>query len=269
MVLKLPAHRGLSRAIVLALSIIGLAAPAAAATTMSWNGARWARTGPLKLKTIDRTSSAWTRYIAPALTGWSAASQLDLVGSRGSVNSACSGVYATIQVCNGTYGNTGWLGYAYVWTQGSFIVQATVKLNDTYFSQARYNNSAWRSSVLCQELGHTIGLAHNNTNRSDTNTGSCMDYSNDPDGGGTYGKSNLKPGTVDFAGLNIIYRSLDKTQLSTGALALASEGLYLPGFSAHDQEAGSVPEPSTWALLIAGLGLVGAAMRKRRVIVDA
>ncbi|GGE09546.1 hypothetical protein GCM10011529_14820 [Polymorphobacter glacialis] len=236
-----------------------LTAPAQAVTTGSWNGYRWARTGTLAIKTVNRTSSAWSSFFAPALAGWSQASQLDLIGSRGTVNSTCAASLATIQVCSGNYGTKGWLGYANVWTSGGFVVMATVKLNETYFQQARYNTSAWRKSVLCHELGHTIGLDHNNAIRSDDNTGSCMDYSNDPDGGTAYGRSNLAPGSMDFAGLNIIYRSLDQTQLPGTKLSMSGDGMYLPGFAA-----GAVPEPGSWALLITGFALTGMAVRRRR-----
>ena len=259
-------RRAVSRAIGFALVAGVLAVPAAAATTSSWNGYRWARTGVLGLKTVDRTSSAWTSYIAPSLTAWSAASQIDMIGSTGSYNSACGAVFGTIQVCNGSYGANGWLGYANVWTSGGFIVQATVRLNDSYFKTTKYNTAAWRSSSLGQELGHTLGLAHNNTARTDANTGSCMDYSNSPQGGGTYGASNLAPGQVDFLGLDIIYANLDKTQLAATTLVASGEGFYLPGWDDHDhdQTAGAVPEASTWAMLIAGFGMTGAALRRRR-----
>jgi hypothetical protein len=264
------ARRGVPMTLAFAISCAALATPASAVITPSWNGYRWARTGPLAIKTVDRTSSAWTPYFKQALTGWSAASQLDLVGSRGTYNPTCRAAFATIQVCNGNYGNNGWLGYANVWTMGGRIVQATVRLNDTYFNQSRYNTPAWRASTMCQELGHTIGLAHNNTNRGDTNTGSCMDYSNDPDGGGFYGKSNLTPGSMDFAGLNIIYKNLDKNQLPGTKLKLSSEALTVPGFGGHDHDhdhdhgVGTVPEPGSWLMLIAGFGMTGAVVRRAR-----
>ena len=256
-------HRA-SMTLALLLSVGNLAAPAAAVTTGSWNDYRWARSGTLALKTVNRTSSEWTSYFAPALRGWSIAPQIDLIGSRGTVNSACDAVYATIQVCNGKYGANGWLGYANVWLSAGRIVQATVRLNDTYFSQSTYNADTWRTSTLCQELGHTLGLAHNNANRGDTNTGSCMDYTNDPDGGLKYGKSNLAPGSMDFTGLNVIYKTLDRTQLPGTKLTMDSEGLYIPGFDHDDHAAAAVPEPTTWAMMIAGFGLTGIAARRRR-----
>lgn len=255
-------------AITLALLAALVAAPAVAATTSSWNGYRWARTGPLAIKAVSRLSSTWQPYFAPALRAWSTASQIDFVSVRGSVTSACSPVFGTVQVCNGNYGTNGWLGYANVWLSGGFIVQATVRLNDTYFTQASYNKPAFRTQTICQELGHTIGLAHNNTSRSDRNTGSCMDYSNDPDGGSVYGASNLAPGKVDFDGLNIIYRQLNNTQLASTKLTIGGDGLYIDGWNHPGEHAQSilagVPEPDAWVMLIAGFGLIGAGLRRRR-----
>jgi hypothetical protein len=37
------------------------------------------------------------------------------------------------------------------------------------------------------------------------------------------------------------------------------------GFTATVESTGAVPEPASWAMLIAGFGLTGAAMRRRRV----
>lgn len=40
--------------------------------------------------------------------------------------------------------------------------------------------------------------------------------------------------------------------------------VYLDGFGAVAPPTGGVPEPATWAMLIAGMGLSGAALRRRR-----
>ncbi|THD64539.1 MAG: PEP-CTERM sorting domain-containing protein [Phenylobacterium sp.] len=37
--------------------------------------------------------------------------------------------------------------------------------------------------------------------------------------------------------------------------------------ASSDAQAGGVPEPSAWALMIAGFGLTGAALRRRRAAV--
>ena len=250
----------------LALIIATISTPAAA-LTQSWNGYRWARTGPLQISLGNNLSSAWSSLLAPTALAWSGANNIDLVVAAGKTNAAtCGGVYGTVQVCNSNYGANGWLGYANVWLSGGFIVQGTVKLNDYYFSMARYNTAAWRQMTMCQEVGHTLGLAHTNTSRTNLNTGSCMDYTNDPTGttGGVNGTlANLAPNSVDFAALNGIYARVDATQLPfTRPTMLAGEGYGVDDH--HIDSLTFVPEPSSWMMLIAGFGGIGAAMRLRR-----
>ena len=48
---------------------------------------------------------------------------------------------------------------------------------------AQYNTPAYRRFVTCQELGHDFGLDHQDEVFDNPNLGSCMDYTNDPDGG--------------------------------------------------------------------------------------
>jgi len=84
-----------------------------------------------------------------------------------------------VEVCNAAYGTNGWLGVAQIWVSRRHIVQGTTKVNDTYFSTGKYNTPAWRQMVMCQEVGHTFGLVHQDENFNNTNLGTCMDYTND------------------------------------------------------------------------------------------
>src|SRR6187401_2877596 len=70
----------------------------------------------------------------------------------------CKPTLGRVEVCNSKYGNNGWLGIAQIWASGNHITQGTTKLNDTYFSTSRYNTTAWRNLVSCQEVGHDVGL---------------------------------------------------------------------------------------------------------------
>ena len=61
---------------------------------------------------------------------------------------------------------------------------------------------------MCQEIGHTLGLDHQNEAFSDPNLGTCMDYTNDParnDGAG----DNQHPNLHDYEELAIVYAHLD------------------------------------------------------------
>lgn len=266
--LAMPAMAGVCLQ-VLGLGAISLVAPPApaAALAQSWNGYRWARTGPLVISLGNNLGSQWSSLLAPTATAWSAANNIDFTVVAGKSTSACGAVYGGVQVCNSNYGATGWLGYAYVWLAGGFIVQATVKLNDHYFAMPRYNTAAWRQQVICQEVGHTLGLAHTNTIKTNVNTGSCMDYTNDPTGtAGTNGTlANIAPNSVDFAALDGIYANVNTTQLaSTRPTMRAGEGFSIDG--EHHDSLTFVPEPGSWMMLIAGFGGIGAAMRRRRLV---
>jgi hypothetical protein len=48
-------------------------------------------------------------------------------------------------------------------------------MNDSYFASGSYNETA-RQHVMCQEIGHTFGLDHQDESGADLNT--CMDYAN-------------------------------------------------------------------------------------------
>ncbi|WP_310496218.1 PEPxxWA-CTERM sorting domain-containing protein [Sandarakinorhabdus sp.] len=254
-------------ALALASTVFVAATSPAAAVTQSWNGYRWARTGPLAINIGNNLDSKWSGRLVPTANAWSAANNIDFVPAAGrATSSACGPVYGSVQVCNANYGANGWLGYANVWLSNGFIVQATVKLNDYYFGIAKYNTDAWRQMTICQEIGHTLGLAHTNTIKTNLNTGSCMDYTNDPTGtaGGANGTlANVAPNAVDFAALGSIYANLDQTQLSyTRPTHMAGEGFSVDGRD-HDMFVG-VPEPDSWAMMIAGFGIIGAVLRSRR-----
>jgi hypothetical protein len=99
------------------------------------------------------------------------------------------------------------LGVAQIWTsRGSHIVQATTKVNDTYFNMPQYNTPAWRRLVMCQEIAHDFGLDHQDENFNNANLGSCMDYTSDPDGP----PSNEHPNQHDYDQLVSIYSHTDR-----------------------------------------------------------
>ncbi|MBI2872888.1 MAG: hypothetical protein HYY00_06870 [Chloroflexi bacterium] len=201
-------------ATLLAMGLLLVLAVTAAFADHSWNGYHWARTSnPFTLKLVDSVTSAWNSYLGGASADWTASSMLDTAIVSGSDSSgtrkSCRAVLGYVRVCNSTYGNNGWLGIAQVWVSGDHIGQGVVKLNDTYFNTATYNKPAWRQYVTCQEIGHTLGLDHQDENFSNANLGSCMDYTNDPDGS-RYGQlDNTHPNQHDYDQLATIYAHTD------------------------------------------------------------
>lgn len=190
----------------------------------SWGKYHWARTSnPFTLKTGDNVNSAWDTYLTTAISDWNPSSVLNLTKVTGQGGSSCAPTSGRIEVCNASYGTTGWLGIASIWTAGgknrNHIVQGTARLNDTYFNQAQYNTPAWRRLVMCQEIAHTFGLDHQDENFNNANLGSCMDYTSDPDGP----PNNEHPNAHDFEQLETIYAHLDST--TTVGQGVSSSGM--------------------------------------------
>ena len=210
----------------LAAVVAVLAFQASPSANHRWRRYHWARTAnPLNLNLGKNLTSPWSTgtYLSTASADWSLSDVLNTtVVAGGTTPSTCAPTSGRVEVCNAAYGNTGWLGVAQIWiTGGSHIVQGTVKVNDTYFNTPQYNTSAWRQFVMCQEVGHEFGLDHQDTNFNNTNLGTCMDYTNDPDGSATGQLSNLHPNAHDYAELDIIYSHLDSFNTSSAATAPA------------------------------------------------
>ena len=133
----------------------------------------------------------------------------------------CTPTVGRVEVCNNRYGFNGWLGVAQIWISGSHITQGAVKLNDSYFNTAKYNTPGWRHLVMCQEIGHTFGLDHQDEIFGNTNRGTCMDYTDDPDGSIKNQLSNEYPNSHDYEELETIYSDHDDT---TASAPTASHG---------------------------------------------
>ena len=200
-----------------AVALLSLGAFALVANaTHSWNGYHWARTAnPFTLKLGDNVSSTWDSYLAATSNDWSVSSTvLKTTIVAGQAKGNCRPTAGRVEVCNKTYGANGWLGVAQVWVSGSHIAQGTVKVNDTYFTTPTYNTPGWKNLVMCQEVGHTLGLDHQDTNFDNANLGTCMDYTSNPLGP----PSNEHPNQHDYNQLGIIYSHLDSTT-TVGATA--------------------------------------------------
>jgi hypothetical protein len=171
---------------------------------------------PFTLKLGDNVSSTWDSYLGTTSADWTKSTVLNTTVVPSQKNRAtCRPTSGRVEVCNYTYGANGWLGLAQIWISGKHIVQGTTKVNDTYFNRARYNTRAWRNLVMCQEVGHTLGLDHQDEINDNPNLGTCMDYTNDPNGGtggaSATDPSNEHPNQHDYDQLVAIYAHPDNT----------------------------------------------------------
>jgi hypothetical protein len=215
----------------------------------------WARTSnPFTLKVVDAVSSKWDPYLDEAISDWNPSTVLNLTRDGTGTNpKKCTAINGKILACSATYGQRGWLGLASIWLSGNHITKATTKVNDSYFETAQYDTPAWRRLVMCQEIAHDFGLAHQNEGFGPPNLGSCMDYTNDPDGGGSYGPSNEHPNGHDFDQLETIYAHLDSSSTIASSAAATNFGIRTvggppatpPGLS---EEAGD--SPAEWGRAI-------------------
>ena len=179
--------------------VLGLAAALVAASgtyadaSHAWGSYHWARaSNPFELKLGDNmTTGEWKSILGVVSADWSQSSVLDTVVTAGKGGRSCKAQTGRVEVCNGRYGFNGWVGLAQIWISGSHITKGTAKMNDSYLNSATY--APYRRYVMCQEVGHTLGLGH--TSEDGTNDGTCMDYS----------WQNETPNAHDYEQLEAIY----------------------------------------------------------------
>lgn len=222
------------RSLLTLLGLFGFAGiPLTGSANHSWGSYHWSTASlPLKLDLGDNLSGTWASYpflLNAAKLPWNEGctgdtttnpcvgqpngaitskvylNEKDVPGGTRSNVRKCWPTAGRVEVCNYTYGNNGWLGVAQIWISGSHITQGTVKLNDSYFgpdlTTTIYGSADWRNLVLCQEVGHTFGLDHQDETFGNANLGTCMDYTNNPAGP----LRNMRPNYHDFEQLELIY----------------------------------------------------------------
>ncbi|NOR40596.1 MAG: hypothetical protein GQ537_05255 [Gammaproteobacteria bacterium] len=188
----------------LILLLLTFALPSTSMASHAWSNYHWERSAnPVGISLGDNVDSNWNDYLGMASTDWNASSVLNTTINTGSTKPRqCRAKSGTVQVCNYTYGNNGWLGVASISVSGNHIGAGSVKVNDTYFNTSGYNTPAWRQTVMCQEIGHTFGLDHQDEIFNNVNLDSCMDYTSNPE-------SNQHPNQHDYNQLESIYSHLD------------------------------------------------------------
>ena len=189
----------------------------------AWGPYHWARmSNPFDLVVINSTTSDWDPYVADAILDWNFGTGImsmteDTSGSTAKrVRRQCKAPSGMIRICNLGYGYNGWLGIAGISIDGNgHIVKGYTKLNDSYFDTAYYNTDAWKQSVACQELGHDIGLGHQDENFGNTSLLSCMDYQDPP---------FESPNQHDFDQIMTIYNYTDGYDTIAGAVPEEESG---------------------------------------------
>jgi hypothetical protein len=106
-------------------------------------------------------------------------------------------------------------------------------------------------------MGNALGLQDLDHNYTNTNAGTCMDYTNDPSGklrtNGTL--ANTTVSATDLKRLDAIYATKDSTQLVFTKPGMFGNALAVPG---------AVPEPSSWMTMLLGFLGLGLSLRRRR-----
>jgi hypothetical protein len=215
-------------AVVLSAIAVAVAATAASANH-SWGGYHWARTAnPFTVKLGDNVSGLWDGMLTTAANDWSKSTVLDTkVVAGGARPRNCRPTSGQVEVCSANYGNTGWLGVAQIWISGgTHITQGTVKNNDYYFgsSSYQYNNTAEMQHVICQEIGHTLGLDHQDESGISLDT--CMDYYHNTTSSDT---KSTHPNKHDYDELGIIYSHLDSFNTVGGSAGFLPDAV--PSFA--------------------------------------
>jgi len=195
--LKSSFTRVLFGAVVAALALV-----ASLSADHSWGPYQWARqANPFTLTVVDSTTVDWDDEVTNSVRDWSVSSVLDMRKVEGSTDGArqCKPPSGQIRICNLTYGFVGWVGLAGITIDpNGHITTGYTKLNDSYLNSASY--SSWRQGVVCQEVGHDIGLDHQDEDFDNDPLKSCMDYQ-DP--------LWPTPNAHDYDQLEAIYAHLD------------------------------------------------------------
>jgi hypothetical protein len=203
------------RAFILLIAVAMLLLSAATAlANNTWNGYHWAdepHNGSITLTVVNDLTAYGPEYAA-ALDDWDSSNGPLTWGPEDPAArpAACDNdasetagieIKGEIHVCNKEYSKNGWLGLARIWLAPDGHIEAGVALmNDSYLLETGsvYNDSnAWQH-VLCQEIGHTIGLDHQASPKKQ----SCMN-----DRWGLTNPSFVGPNQHDYDTLNEIYGS--------------------------------------------------------------
>ncbi len=164
-----------------------------------WGTYHWGRTqNPFTLTLGKNVNKSWEKALNKATQSWSLSVMLEMVVTTGLTAPAqCAIQPGRIEVCNAKYGTTGWYGLTQITTSGDVITGSSVKLNDSYRQTSEHKNM-----IACHEIGHALGLWHQDEQFGNTNINTCLDFTNQP-------TTNQQPNSKDYWELEGIYAPLD------------------------------------------------------------
>jgi len=171
-------------------------------TVTPWNEKYIERdNGGLHLTLVNSLSANWQTEFETAVADWSESDALVLTTESLPVDDAwdnerkCAKQEGKMVVCNGNFGDTGWVGINYNEIMGTRVISSVAQMNEYYLNNANFEH---RRFTMCHEIGHGFGLPHTDENPYNKNLGNCLDYTDDP-------STNLLPGDVNMEKLREVY----------------------------------------------------------------
>lgn len=190
---------------------------------------RWGskRKNGLELNFVNSLNTDWHDLYQETFEDWNSSPSLSLASSLDSGTLSCDHIQGQLRICNGEFGETGWIGinvalyYEYNGGEDNVIIASVAKMNDSYLNGAPYLQ---RKYALCHEIGHGFGLSHRKED------GTCMIASTNQF------ERNKSPDSLDFERLRSKYgdftnrfrrrrmkRELDKISGNVSGIALDYE----------------------------------------------
>jgi len=161
--------------------------------------------GGLTLQLWNALDDSWQQEYSEAVNDWNTFCDpkvLVLTTTDVPVEyNECTQEPGLMKVCNGNYGDKGWLGINEVLKSvpGGIIQSSVAKMNEHYLANADYDE---RLYTMCHELGHGYGLPHTDENFNNKDLENCLDYTNSP-------SNNLRPGIANCQRLYEMYGSVN------------------------------------------------------------
>mmetsp|Transcript_27587 Transcript_27587/g.41097 ORF Transcript_27587/g.41097 Transcript_27587/m.41097 type:complete len:289 (+) Transcript_27587:137-1003(+) len=162
--------------------------------------------GGLQLTLVNSLSADWQEEFEVAVADWSESDALTLdvvvepVDDAWDNEKKCKRQDDVMVVCNGNFGDTGWVGINENEVRGGRIISSVAKMNEYYLNKADFDH---RRFTMCHEIGHGFGLPHTDENPYNKNLNDCLDYTDNP-------SSNVLPGEVNMIKLQEVYLATER-----------------------------------------------------------